>query len=174
MAKRKRTAAQMSLDLVEIETLSLQGKTLHQIAKTISADRDYDLSPQQIQYDMKKLKAIWEKESAAEISIEKGKALAEIRILQREYWVAWKDSCKDAETIRQEAADKEVQKVVKTAKGQSGDPRFLAGIQWCINKRCQILGLDAPKKIDHSGELQVKGYAEVSPDDWDNENYSGI
>ena len=26
-----------------------------------------------------------------------------------------------------------------------GDPRFLMGIQWCINKRCELMGLDAPK-----------------------------
>jgi hypothetical protein len=31
--------------------------------------------------------------------------------------------------------------------GQIGDPRFLAGVQWCINKRCEILGLDAPAKF---------------------------
>ena len=39
-------------------------------------------------------------------------------------------------------------KVVKTAKGQAGDSRFLQGIQWCINKRSELLGLDAPEKHD--------------------------
>lgn len=27
-----------------------------------------------------------------------------------------------------------------------GDPRFLAGVQWCINRRCILLGLDTPSK----------------------------
>jgi len=34
-------------------------------------------------------------------------------------------------------------------KGQSGNPAFLRGIEWCINKRCDLLGLDAPKKLEN-------------------------
>lgn len=33
-------------------------------------------------------------------------------------------------------------KIVETC----GDPRFLAGIQWCIDRRAKLLGLDAPTK----------------------------
>ena len=33
---------------------------------------------------------------------------------------------------------------------QIGDPRFLDGIMKCISKRCEILGLDAPKKAAFS------------------------
>ena len=29
-----------------------------------------------------------------------------------------------------------------------GDPRFLAGVQWCIDKRCKIMGLDAPQLVE--------------------------
>ena len=51
-------------------------------------------------------------------------------------------------------------KEVKRREGQSGNPSFLAGVQWCINKRCEILGLDAPKKIaptDPSGQNEFSG-----------------
>ncbi|MHC4984512.1 MAG: hypothetical protein ACYTF6_15275, partial [Planctomycetota bacterium] len=40
--------------------------------------------------------------------------------------------------------------VAKARKGQAGDPRFLAGVQWCIERRCKILGLDAPTKAQAS------------------------
>lgn len=33
-------------------------------------------------------------------------------------------------------------KIVKTC----GDTKFLAGVQWCIDRRCKLLGLDAPSK----------------------------
>jgi hypothetical protein len=33
-------------------------------------------------------------------------------------------------------------KIVKTC----GDPRFLAGVQWCIDRRAKMLGLDAPSR----------------------------
>ena len=37
-----------------------------------------------------------------------------------------------------------------------GDHRFLEGVQWCINKRCELLGLDAPLQLQHSGQIQLE------------------
>jgi hypothetical protein len=34
----------------------------------------------------------------------------------------------------------------------AGDPRFLAGIQWCIEQRCKILGLLAAVKNELTGK----------------------
>jgi hypothetical protein len=31
--------------------------------------------------------------------------------------------------------------------GQAGNPAFLAGVLTCIERRCSILGLDAPKRF---------------------------
>ena len=38
-----------------------------------------------------------------------------------------------------------------------GDPRFLEGVRWCINKREEIFGYGAAKKIDakHEGEITI-------------------
>ncbi len=33
-------------------------------------------------------------------------------------------------------------------------------------QRAKLLGLYAPQKIDHSGEVAIKGYTSVSPDQW--------
>jgi len=54
-----------------------------------------------------------------------------------------------AETVKQKGTPGEEQGKVKTStvertvKGQAGDPRFLTGVQWCIERRCKILGIDA-------------------------------
>jgi len=34
----------------------------------------------------------------------------------------------------------------------AGDPRFLTGVQWCVEQRCKMLGLLAAVKNEHMGE----------------------
>ena len=85
----------------------------------------------------------------------KARELAKVDALEIEYWKAWENSLKDAEVFITEKVgtqkgtnmDKRGKEVFRR-EGQTGNPSFLAGIQWCINKRCEILGLDAPKRTD--------------------------
>lgn len=58
------------------------------------------------------------------------------------------------EAIEDEAIQDEILLTIKT-EDRVGDPRFLDGVQWCINKRCQILGLDAPTKITISWQKEL-------------------
>jgi hypothetical protein len=114
-----------------------------------------DLSQATVTRDLQYLYKEWQESSLVDIDKAKARELAKVDRLEREYWQAWEHSCKDAETVRQEGTktEKGIQpdKIVKTAKGQAGDPRFLVGIQWCINKRCEIVGLDAAIKQEISG-----------------------
>jgi len=151
MAAMKRTRAQRAADLVIIEGLALKGATETQIADKLSEMRPYTLSRQQIGYDLRKLAKMWAAEAVANLDEHKALALAEVRHLQRTYWDAWERSCKDAETLRQEGSGEAPSKIVKTSKGQAGDPRFLTGVQWCIERRCKIIGVDAPTQQEHSG-----------------------
>ncbi len=74
--------------------------------------------------------------SIVNINEAKAKELARVDHLEREYWEAWERSVGEHRT-----------KTLKTEE-INGDPRYLSGIQWCINKRCELLGLDAPSKTD--------------------------
>lgn len=159
MAQRKRTSAQKTIDLVEIETLSLRGHSAREIAEILSQSesRDYTLSRQQVQYDIDKLDEIWQAEAIAEIDKAKRRVLAEIKDLQHEYWSAWKRSQEDAEseiTKMQGTDPAKPGKLEKQQKreGQSGNPAFLRGVEWCINKRCEILGINAPVKSELTGK----------------------
>ena len=100
-----------------------------------------------ISRDLQHLHKEWQQSALIDFDEAKAQELAKVDRLEREYWVAWKHSQKDTETMRQEGTKKgdsiEPEKLIKIAKGQVGDPRFLNGVQWCINKRCEILGLDA-------------------------------
>lgn len=172
MASPKRSQAQRAADLTIIEDLALKGKTETEIAEELASMRPYTLSRQQVGYDLRKLAKMWEAEAIAELDAHKSKILAEVRHLQREYWDAWARSCEDAETQRIEGApprgdsDKPTAaKLVTTRKGQAGDPRFLQGVQWCIERRCKILGVDAPQRAEF-GPIRVILDGNVTPDEF--------
>ncbi len=162
----KRTHFQIENDRQFISDLYLQGLTQAVIAARINADpeREYTLSQQTISNDIRRIQELWLKSSLRDFNEMKAQELAKVDRLEREYWRGWERSCEDAETTRQEGKLKDgqkgvppVDKIVKTAKGQAGDPRFLAGVQWCIDKRCKILGIDAPTKVDiKSGGETIK------------------
>ena len=151
MAKR-RSNGQLTRDRRRISDLYLQGWIQVDIAKDVNLDQST------VSRDIQYLQTEWQQSSLVDIDSKKAEELAKVDRLEREYWRAWDESCKDAETIRQEGSksivDNKIKpdKIVKTAKGQAGDPRFLVGIQWCINKRCEIMGIDAPKKLEHTGK----------------------
>ena len=122
----------------------------------IQADiaEEIGMSQQTVSNDIKALQQDWLNSALVDFNEAKSQELAKIDRLEREYWQAWERSCEDAETVTEKArasrgAEKpdSVEKT-KQAKGQAGDPRFLNGIQWCIERRCKILGIDAPKRIE--------------------------
>jgi predicted transcriptional regulator len=111
----------------------------------------------------------WEKENLTKIDIWKQEELAKINNLELEYWTAWKRSCEDAEKETQKGTkvggNVSKQEIQKSKEGQSGDARFLQGIQWCIEQRCKIIGMEAPKKFEgnikeHSTVFNIKDAAQ--------------
>ncbi len=146
MKGKRRSPAEIERHRRLISDLYLQGLLQAEIAARIGVGQAT------VSRDLKALRKEWLKDSKADFGQAKAKELAKIDRLEREYWQAWRRSCQDAETTTQKgvtAADKVTRKEVsKTAKGQAGDSRFLAGVQWCIERRCKILGIDAPKSVD--------------------------
>ena len=150
----KRTVFQRENDLRDIADWYLRGWTQQQIADTLNADpeRDYILSRVSITNDLKEIKSRWLTSSLRDFDEARAQELAKIDRLEIEYLDAWQRSCADAETEtkrqRQAGEGNEVKEMTKVVKGQAGDPRFLQGVQWCIERRCKILGIDAPSKTD--------------------------
>ncbi len=102
----------------------------------------------QVSRDLKAIRAIWLASTIRDFDLAKAQELAKIDEVEREYWLAWERSKQDKEVAIQEAgADKKMKKATLRKEGQSGNPAFLAGVLSCIDKRCQILGLDAPKRF---------------------------
>ena len=171
MAAPKRTAFQIERDRRDIADLYLQGWTQARITQHIndSEERDYQLSARMIGYDLKAIQTAWQASALVDIDAAKARELAKVDRLEREYWDAWERSCEDAETSAQTTRGKVTKyegangvfvyerpaDLTKTQHKRDGDPRFLAGVQWCIERRCKILGIDAPTKLqsEHSGTV---------------------
>ena len=138
----KRTKFEREKDLLAISSLYLQGITQAEIGQRIG------VSQQQISYDLKVLRKRWLQSSIVNIDEAKARELARVDHLEREYWEAWEKSKNPVKTIASKKVDG--QQTEKTIQGETGtgDPRYLSGVQWCINKRCEVLGLDAPSRTD--------------------------
>ena len=151
MSGMRRSKSQIARDRRKIANLYLQGRIQADIGEEL------DINQSTVSRDLQALQEEWKNSSLIDIDEAKAKELAKVDRLEREYWDAWERSCLDEETKRLEgtlAAGEEKGKTTKqvvTRKGQAGDPRFLTGIQWCIERRCKILGIDAPAKQEHGG-----------------------
>lgn len=149
MAK-SRLKAEIERDRRNISRMYLRGDLQVDIADALG------ISQSTVSRDLTYLQKEWQEARINDIDERKRLELAKIDNLELEYWDAWQRSKEDAEvqTIKQKGAIVDGEKQIvpieaqKRTEGQAGDPRFLAGVQWCINKRCELLGLDAAKKTD--------------------------
>jgi hypothetical protein len=100
--------------------------------------------------DLKALNARWKEAALRDLDAAKGQELERIDQLEREAWEAWDKSKQAHETTTTEqttGGDRDHTKAAIRKEDQTGDPRYLAAVQWCIDKRCEVLGLNAPHKV---------------------------
>jgi hypothetical protein len=144
MAAKKRTAAQREKDLTIISEMYLAAYRQDEIAKRIGVHRT------QITYDLNEIRARWMKDAVRKIDERKGEELARLDRLEMEYWDAWRKSQEEFKsTIVKKAEGKSKSaEVSQHTENRYGDPRFLDGALKCIAKRCEILGVNAPVKIN--------------------------
>lgn len=132
----------------EVARRYLQGEMQEQIAQS------FGVTQGQISQDLKAIRAAWLASAVRDFDALKAQELAKIDAVEREYWLAWERSKKDKEISVQEGGEVDpqtrkprIKKVVLRKEGQAGNPAFLAGVLTCIERRCSILGLDAPKRF---------------------------
>jgi len=142
--RKGRSPDQIRKDRAEIAGLYLQGWTQAEIGARLG------LSRQQIGYDLEAVRREWLQSTLMDFHAKKAEELARIDRLEREYWAAWEASRKERQTTTTEQttdAEGERLKAGIRKVEQTGDPRYLAGVQWCIEQRCKALGLNAPQKV---------------------------
>lgn len=108
--------------------------------------RSFDVSQQQISQDLKAIRAAWLASAVRDFDAAKAHELAKIDEVERQAWQAWARSQEDKEVEFDESGPKG-HRSGSRREGQVGAPAFLELVLKCIDKRCQILGLDAPKRF---------------------------
>jgi len=151
----RRHPVQREKDLEEIAHRYLM---LHEPQAVIAAALNVDQKT--ISNDLKVLIGRWQKSALMDVDAAKSEELARINRLELEYWNAWEASKRDKEsTVAEKVTGADTRtKAVKRAEGQVGNPSFLAGIERCIERRCKLLGLDAPAKTALTDPTGTKEY----------------
>ena len=137
----------------------MQGKSQTEIAQMLG------LCQQQISYDLKAIQTEWQKDTTLALDAYKARELAKLDYTERRYWEAWERSIEEfrSRTIKAKGikADQKVQTKPEQAEqtiyteNRCGDPRFLDGVLKCIERRCKLLGLDAPAKVETEGVIVI-------------------
>lgn len=128
-----------------IVRLYLKQKSHKEIAQTMNVSVHY------VGRQLKQIKDAWLESTLVDFNRRQNQELARIDALEAEYWTAWEGSKSDESREALEYVDEDSimrlsRKRLETIK-RNGTSSFLQGIQWCIEQRCKILGLHAPKEI---------------------------
>lgn len=166
MAAPSRTPFQIEHDREEITRRYLRRETQQEIAAALGMTREL------VKYDLGVIQERWRKDTARNLDDDKARELARIDELERTYWHAWERSRQDKVSISEETeppdpaqvalaecrpdsladAPRVTTKITTRREGQVGNPAYLTGVQWCIDRRCKLLGLDAPAKHEIAGK----------------------
>ena len=159
---KQRDAAQLARDRRRAADLYLQGWLQAEIAKELGINQST------VSRDLKALHKQWLASSLMDINEAKARELAKVDRLEREYWQAWQESrgqqeSSTSETVEGTGGQKRARVQVRQ-EDRAGDPRFLTGVQWCIERRCKILGMDAPLRQVVTGQVYTQQTAQELSD----------
>jgi hypothetical protein len=109
---------------------------------------EYTLAQPQISYDLKIIRQRWVESSLVNMDEIKAEELAKIDRLEREYWDAWERSLGVHKVHKHRDGGRYDGEEITVEEDSLGDPKYLQGIQWCIDRRVKIFGLDAPRRTE--------------------------
>lgn len=161
MSAPKRTEFEAERDRELIARLYLRGKSQQEITDELNTQyySNDPISRQQISYDIRLIIDRWERSAVNHIEQRKAQELAKLNLVETAAWDGFEKSLQDREK-RITGINARGSIDTTTQEGQAGDPRYLDIILKCVDKRCQILGLDAPTKIaptDPTGQKEYTG-----------------
>jgi hypothetical protein len=133
------------------------------------------VDPSQITRDLEAVQEEWLRSSIQKLDAAKAKELARLDLVEREAWRGWERSEQDRQRTTKErieaggpaASGKKANqagsnraKVSVQTEGRLPENEYLRTVLTCVNKRCEILGINAPRKVaptDPTGEQEYVG-----------------
>lgn len=119
--------------------------------------RKFSVDQSNISRDLKKIRSEWLESRVRDFDAAKEIELQKIDEVERQAWAAWERSVGVVErrtTRKKDAGEISESEATIVKVDQAGDPRYLQTVLDCIQRRCKILGLDAPEKF---AETDSKG-----------------
>ena len=146
----KRNRFQLEQTRAIITKLYLKGHTMEFIVQELERETGVQISRPQVAYDIALVVQRWRKEAAGDIERAKGIELGKLNKLELEYWSPWERSCLPREITRTAKTEGEKATISASSRKEQrdGNPAFLIGVMSCIERRCRILGIDAPVKVN--------------------------
>ena len=113
---------------------------------------EYPYTPKMVEKDLAALRKQWLASGIRDFDQGRAEELAKIDALEVEAFDAWRRSQEGKSVSAKKVVEGGLHGIVREEQDREesspGDPRFLALVQWCINKRCEINGYDAPLALD--------------------------
>ncbi len=137
---------------------------------------EWHVTPACISIDLKKIRALWQREANLAIEKRTAQEIAVIDLVQAEAFAAWARSLEAQRTDTEETESAPVSgdngtvsTPVKSKAGTktvttAGDPQWLTIILQCVEKRCRILGVDAPVRAELIIREEAQRFAEMGLD----------
>lgn len=147
----------------QVDALSAKGREPHEIATELGIPLDVVLK------DLESIAATRFARAArpgAEVLVDQ---LSSLDLLQKEAWLAWERSWKAqvrSTKGRKTLASGEQGHVAVTEADRLGDTKYLTVILNCIDRRCELLGVNGPAvlEVDESGKL-AEAIRHMSPEE---------
>lgn len=152
--------AMMEARRARVASFKIQGKSLREMAELL--EKDGYVNPRTgkawslhiLSEDVQELEERWKASALVDITEAKARELAKLDELEREAWAAWHRSYgkrQSTSTERRTGGKTPGDKARVDTEDLAGDPRFLAIVLDCQQRRAKMLGLDAPQKVEASG-----------------------
>jgi len=184
---KARDKSQRERDRILVSELYLKGYTHRQIANYLKDKFSTDLVPYYVSHvtifkDVNHLIAEWRKSSLVDINDLKVRELEKLNKLENTYWVAWEKSIEDYEKTTKKISNSGVQgsEVAEKSSNNSpskrqemtvsnvktfGNPSYLQGVERCIERRCKIIGIDAPQKHEIDANVGFADFLKMASAD---------
>jgi len=153
-----RTEGEITQHLNLIAPLYLRGHSIRHIVDHVNKKSSRKTSLRTVHNDIKTLMAEWKEARLMEIDDAKRVELERINEVEKTAWGGWEKSLKLKTSVKKKGggsnsagaytSEEESTKVEESA----GNPAFLRIVMDCVNKRCEILGLNSPLKIEGTGD----------------------
>lgn len=164
----RRSPAHVEARRAQVARLYLKGQSLREIAVR------FDVSHVSVFNDLEAIRASWKATRETALDQWTAEQLAKLDAVEAAAWEGWDASRRDTVTKLDETTGEPPMligagpvivfggelktKTSERRQSNAGDPTFLAVVERCIERRCKLLGIDAPSALTISGQVTVREY----------------